>query len=46
MSVEPWKAYDWVLMEELWFCMRVSGVAERNIRLLQDMCDSNMRVGR
>lgn len=29
--------YDWVLREEMWFCMRKSGVAEKYVRFLQGM---------
>ena len=29
------KAHD--MVPELWFCMRESGVAEKNVRLMQDM---------
>ena len=28
--------------EELWFCMRESGVAEKNVSLVQDMSESSM----
>ena len=31
------KAYDRVPREELWFCMRQSGVEEKYVRLVQDM---------
>ncbi|KAK3540327.1 hypothetical protein QTP70_029586 [Hemibagrus guttatus] len=31
------KAYDRVPREELWYCMRKSGVAEKYVRLVQDM---------
>ncbi|KAK2879894.1 hypothetical protein Q8A73_023706 [Channa argus] len=31
------KAYDRVLREELWYCMRTSGVAEKYVRVVQDM---------
>ncbi|KAK3562480.1 hypothetical protein QTP86_034595 [Hemibagrus guttatus] len=31
------KAYDRVLREELWYCMRKSGVAEKYVRVVQDM---------
>ena len=31
------KAYDRVLREALWYCMRKSGMAEKYVRLVQDM---------
>ena len=31
------KAYDSVSREELWYCMRKSGIAEKHVRLVQDM---------
>ena len=31
------KAYERVQREKLWFCMRKSGVAEKYVRLVQDM---------
>ena len=31
------KAYDRVLGEEPWYCMRKSGVAEKYVRVVQDM---------
>ena len=31
------KAYDRVPWEELWYCMRKSGIAEKYVRLVQDM---------
>ena len=31
------KAYDRVSREELWYCMRKSGVAEKYVRVVQDM---------
>ena len=31
------KAYDRVSREELWCCMRKSGVAEKYVRVVQDM---------
>ena len=30
------KAYDRVPREELWYCMRKSGIAENYVRLVQD----------
>ncbi|CAF94836.1 unnamed protein product, partial [Tetraodon nigroviridis] len=34
------KAYDRVPEEELWYCMRKSGVAEKYVRAMQDMCEN------
>ena len=31
------KAYDRVSREELWYCMRKSGIVEKYVRLVQDM---------
>ena len=31
------KAYDSVLREELWYCMRKSGIVEKYVRFVQDM---------
>ena len=39
-------AYDRVLWEELWFCMRLSGVVEKYVRLVQDIYESSMTEGR
>ncbi|KAK3531491.1 hypothetical protein QTP70_023282, partial [Hemibagrus guttatus] len=44
------KAYDRVPREELWYCMRKSGVAEKYVRVVQDMyggagqCESREQV--
>ena len=39
------KAYDQVLREEVWECLRLSGVAEGYVRIIQDMYqDSQMEV--
>ncbi|KAK3535022.1 hypothetical protein QTP70_001979 [Hemibagrus guttatus] len=39
------KAYDRVPREELWYCMRKSGVAEKYVRVVQDMYErSRTRV--
>ncbi|KAK3570020.1 hypothetical protein QTP86_009157 [Hemibagrus guttatus] len=40
------KAYDRVPREELWYCMRKSGVAEKYVRVLQDMYERNRTVVR
>ena len=31
------KAYDRVPREELWYCMRKSGIVEKYVRLVQDI---------
>ncbi|XP_068197138.1 chemokine XC receptor 1-like [Antennarius striatus] len=40
----PEKVYDRVPREELWYCMRKSGVAEKYIRIVQDMYEGNRTV--
>ncbi|KAK3522813.1 hypothetical protein QTP86_002563, partial [Hemibagrus guttatus] len=40
------KAYDRVPREELWYCMRRSGVAEKYVRVVQDMYDRSRTVVR
>ncbi|MCJ8736039.1 hypothetical protein PDJAM_G00254220 [Pangasius djambal] len=40
------KAYDRVPREELWCCMRKSGVAEKYVRVLQDMYERSRTVVR
>ena len=35
------KAYDRVSREELWYCMRKSGMVEKYVRLVQDMYERN-----
>ncbi|KAK3509141.1 hypothetical protein QTP70_020253 [Hemibagrus guttatus] len=40
------KAYDRVPREELWYCMRKSGVAEKYVRVVQDMCERSRTVVR
>ncbi|KAK3555243.1 hypothetical protein QTP86_010532 [Hemibagrus guttatus] len=44
--VELEKAYDRVPREELWCCMRKSGVAEKYVRVVQDMYESSRTVVR
>ena len=38
------KAYEKVSREELWYCMRKSGMAEKYVRLVQDMYEGNETV--
>ncbi len=38
------KAYDRVTREELWYCMRKSGVAEKYVRVVQDMYTALQKV--
>ncbi|KAK3525604.1 hypothetical protein QTP70_000427 [Hemibagrus guttatus] len=38
------KAYDRVPSEELWYCMRKSGVAEKYVRVVQDMYERSRTV--
>ncbi|KAK3520207.1 hypothetical protein QTP70_019359 [Hemibagrus guttatus] len=40
------KAYDRVPREELWYCMRKSGVAEKYVKVLQDMYERSRTVVR
>ena len=35
------KAYDKVPREEVWYCMRMSGLAEKYVRIVQDMYDDS-----
>ena len=35
------KAYDKVPREEVWYCMRTSGLAEKYVRIVQDMYDDS-----
>ena len=39
--VELEKAYDKVQREEVWYCMRKSGLAEKYVRIVQDMYDDS-----
>ena len=46
-----WRKHDRVPWEEVWYCMRNSGVAEKYVRIVQDMyddstCNSNEVCGR
>ena len=38
------KAYDRVLQEELWYCMRRSGIVEKYVQLVQDMYEGSETV--
>ena len=38
------KAYDRVLQEELWYCMRKSGIQEKYVQLVQDMYEESKTV--
>ena len=40
------KAYDRVSREELWYCMRKSGIVEKYVRLVQDMYEESETVVR
>ncbi|KAK3518329.1 hypothetical protein QTP86_018784, partial [Hemibagrus guttatus] len=44
--VDSEKAYDRVPREELWYCMRKSGVAEKYVRVVQDMYERSLTVVR
>ena len=41
MFVDLGKAYDKVPIEELWYCMIKSGLAEKYVRTVQDMYDDS-----
>ena len=40
------KAYDRVPREELWYCMRKSGIVEKYVQLVQDMYEASETVVR
>ncbi|KAK3566234.1 hypothetical protein QTP86_029679, partial [Hemibagrus guttatus] len=46
IPVETWRKYDRVPREELWYCMRKSGVAEKYVRVVQDMYERSRTVVR
>ncbi|KAK3547778.1 hypothetical protein QTP86_029926 [Hemibagrus guttatus] len=46
VSVDLEKAYDRVPREELWYCVRKSGVAEKYVRVVQDMYERSRTVVR
>ena len=39
--VDLGKAYDKVPREKVWYCMRKSGLAEKYVRIVQDMYDDS-----
>ena len=46
MFVDLEKAYDNVPREEVWYCMRKSGLAEKYVRIVQYMYDGSPRAVR
>ena len=44
--VDQEKAYDKVPREEVWYCMRKSGLAEKYVRIVQDMYDDSITAVR
>ena len=40
------KACVRLLREELWFCIGEPGMAEKQVKLMQDMCESSLTVVR
>ena len=46
LFVDLEKAYDGVSREELWYCMRKSGIVEKYMRLVQDMYEESKTVVR
>ena len=41
MFVDLGEGYDKVPREEMWFCMRKSGLAEKYVGIVQDMYDDS-----
>ena len=39
--VDMERVYGKVAREEVWYCMRTSGVAEKYVRIVQDMYDDS-----
>ena len=46
LFVDLKKAYDWVPREELWYCMKKSGIAEMYVQLVHDMYEERETVVR
>ena len=46
MLVDLDKAYDKVPREEVWYCMRKSGLAEKYVRIVRDMYDDSITAVR
>ena len=46
MFVDLEKAYDKVPREEVWYCMRKSGLAEKYVRIVQNMYDDSITAVR
>ena len=45
MNLEK-KAHDRVLRKELWYCMKNLGVADKHVRVVQDMYEDSMTAMR
>ena len=46
MFVDLEKAYDRVPRQELWECMRQSGVAEKYVRIMQYMYEGSINISK
>ena len=46
MFVDLEKAYDKMPREEVWYCMRKSGLTEKCVRIVQDMYDDSITTVR
>ena len=46
VCVDLEKAYDKVPKEEVWYCMRKPGLAEKYVRIVQDMYDDSITAVR